>query len=538
MKFIYFFLSFILVAFGQPAWIKLLGFFCSFLGFCLFFRCLFFVNKKFWLSFFWFLAVSAVHLSWMTSTKYVGPWMFLVYFLILIFLSLEFAILSLMVFKVKLNILNIFFISAVWTIFEWSRLFIFSGFSWNPIGLFLANNHYSMQLASFFGIYGLSFWVMMTNLFTYRALFLKKNYAISIFCIIFPIFFGLINQHFQEKKNVNKISAILIQPALSPSEKEPFFEKDKFIYPLQQWERIFFSLKDKIDKKVDFIVLPEVAVAFGSFRCFYDYEDFLKVFTKVFGKKFLLKDLSLKEPFAKKFEKNKKVSWKVSNAFFAKAISDFFETDLVIGLENRENGKNFTSSFYFSYKDQKFYKYDKEILVPLVEYFPFEWVRNIAKKYDIYEVFEKGNSEFIFGKAYPFSMSICYEETYGNLMRKRRKKGAEFFINITNDAWFPRSKLSFQHFEHGRIRSVENGIPILRACNTGISAAVDCFGRVIKIFKKKGFLIENSFGSLYVTVPLKNYFTLYSFWGDNFIIIFSFLCIFFYFLKKMVRIFF
>ena len=47
---------------------------------------------------------------------------------------------------------------------EWIRLFFLTGFPWNPIGLALTTNDYSVQIASFSGIYGLSFWIILTNI--------------------------------------------------------------------------------------------------------------------------------------------------------------------------------------------------------------------------------------------------------------------------------------------------------------------------------------------------------------------------------------
>ena len=111
-------------------------------------------------------------------------------------------------------------------------------------------------------------------------------------------------------------------------------------------------------------------------------------------------------------------------------------------------------------------------------------------------------------------------------MRLRRKNGAKLFINITNDAWFPKSKLPKKHFDHGKIRSVENGVPIIRACNTGVTVGVDCFGKVLKKLEVKNILTERVAGTLYVDLPLNNYLTLYTLWGDKFIVVISFLILF------------
>lgn len=91
-------------------------------------------------------------------------------------------------------------------------------------------------------------------------------------------------------------------------------------------------------------------------------------------------------------------------------------------------------------------------------------------------------------------------------------------VNVTNDGYFPNSMLPKQHFDHGVLRAVENGIPIIRSCNTGITGAVDSFGRVIKLLATENGDTEKIAETLHVIVPILEYPTLYTFWGDAFIL--------------------
>ena len=85
-----------------------------------------------------------------------------------------------------------------------------------------------------------------------------------------------------------------------------------------------------------------------------------------------------------------------------------------------------------------------------------------------------------------FGVLICYESIFAGLSREFRRRGADYLVNITNDAWFGseepswsrRSSALWQHPAHLVLRAIENRIGIARAANTGISEIVDPLGRV------------------------------------------------------------
>jgi apolipoprotein N-acyltransferase len=127
--------------------------------------------------------------------------------------------------------------------------------------------------------------------------------------------------------------------------------------------------------------------------------------------------------------------------------------------------------------------YDKLHLVPFGEYLPFQdWMEKLG-----FEQLTKVRGGFIPGtrrrtleiphapRALPL---ICYEAIFPGQVAERNDRPG-WIVNLTNDGWFGISTGPYQHLQQVRLRAVEEGLPVVRAANTGISAVIDPMGRVV-----------------------------------------------------------
>ncbi len=261
--------------------------------------------------------------------------------------------------------------------------------------------------------------------------------------------------------------------------------------------------------------MPEYAVPFFSSQTIYNFEAALSLLQKVYGADAIKALPPLRHPFgqwcAHQMEGE---GYFVSNAFFSQFLANFFEAEVIIGMddEDKETRCNYSAGLYFKPgNNHPPARYEKRILVPLAEYLPFEWCRSFVKNYGIGEFYTHGKEAKVFGKDQPFSVSICYEETFPSIMREGRAKGAELFVNLTNDNWYPNSKLAKQHFDHGRLRSIENGVPLLRACNSGVTAIINSRGQIVDE-------LHGSEGVLCGEIPRYHFSTPYTQYGDSLIV--------------------
>lgn len=155
-------------------------------------------------------------------------------------------------------------------------------------------------------------------------------------------------------------------------------------------------------------------------------------------------------------------------------------------------------------------RYDKSHLVPFGEYMPFEDYLPLDKMV-------AGRGSFVPGAGIrtiklpglpAFSPLICYEVIFPGAVALKGVDRPAFLLNVTNDAWYGVSAGPHQHLAIARLRAIEEGLPLIRVANTGISAAFDGAG------KELGRIPLEETGFLDVALPPPLPPTLYARYGD------------------------
>lgn len=178
-----------------------------------------------------------------------------------------------------------------------------------------------------------------------------------------------------------------------------------------------------------------------------------------------------------------------------------------------EELKIHNSAFLYSKSQQGLSSpYHKRHLVPFGEYVPLKKFLVFAKKLtQAVGDFTAGNSGSLLNFSnFKLGVLICYEDIFPALARQTVLGGADWLVNITNDAWYGTSSAIYQHMVFSQVRALENRRPLLRAANTGISAIIDARGSIVKVMPpfEDGVLIQ--------TVALEKKNSFYTRFGDWF----------------------
>ena len=409
--------------------------------------------------------------------------------LIPLFLSLFFGFSILLVGPFAEKSINfILLFSLVFSIFEYLRGNLLTGFPWNLISYTWSWLPEATQILSLVGAYSLS--LISITFFCIPFLFfrnkiIKKNvFFFLIFLIIFACnyLYGIFKFNNNNYVFDEKISVKIVSPNFSL--KDYNTKSEEF-----QIQRLIKISNPEKDKKTLF-VWPE-----GIF-----YRSYLQDINKY-------QDL-----FKNKFSKNHLIILGINN------FNNSNDTD---------NLKYFNSLIVLNHKLEILTLYNKINLVPFGEFLPFEKILSefgLKKITSGYSSFSPGHAREIINLGNEFNEKsilplICYEIIYPGKIKKKNQF-PDLMVNISEDAWFGRSIGPHQHFTKAIYRSIEEGVFIARSANKGISAFINPNGRVIKS------LNTGESGNIELNFPHFNEPTLYSNYGNKIFFLIVFLYIF------------
>jgi apolipoprotein N-acyltransferase len=184
---------------------------------------------------------------------------------------------------------------------------------------------------------------------------------------------------------------------------------------------------------------------------------------------------------------------------------------VIFGAPREAEGKLHTSMIAVNDEGVVTGAYDKAHLVPFGEYMPFRSLISFQK-------LTYGDTDYVSGSGIktlflpglpPVSPLICYEAIFPGAVVKQNDR-PYWMLNITNDAWFGHSSGPWQHLLSVQVRAIEEGIPLIRAANNGISAVIDAWGQILYRLE----LDEVGFIDFSLPAPLPNS-TFYHRWGDK-----------------------
>ncbi|WP_347938692.1 apolipoprotein N-acyltransferase [Rickettsia oklahomensis] len=332
-----------------------------------------------------------------------------------------------------------FIFCLCWVLFEWVRSWMFTGFPWNLIGYAFSFSDILIQPLSIIGIYGFSFIVIYIAtsaypLFSKQFTQLKILLASSVVILTVIVIYGVARLS-NNPTNFTDIKVRLVQPSIPQIEK---WNEEEFWHNLM----LHINLSEKSEEPTDLIIWSEAALVVPF--------DLPQV------KSELLEMLN------------------VTNAI------------LITGgiADNKKQGDEFElySAMYALTKNgHKLFEYHKSHLVPFGEYMPLKTILPFKKLTHGLIDYKEGNSGLVYLNKYNLKIKplICYESIFSDFVRTNNEI-VDVIINVTNDAWYGKSSGPYQHFYISRSRAVENGLPMIRVANNGISAIVDPCGRTIK----------------------------------------------------------
>lgn len=341
-------------------------------------------------------------------------------------------------FKIKNKFLITLIFAFSYVIFEYLKGLIFP---WNLFAYVLGFSDILIQIVSIINIYIFNFILIVFFCGSYvlydfknKKIINKKYIIIYILIFLTILLFGFFRLKYVKQITLNK-SFRLVQANIKQSAKWDILEAQNNIQ-----KHLDLTLQNSLEN-IDFIIWSESSIPF-----------------------LITNDIELPENFKLK-----------DKILISGGVRGKIENDKL---------KQVWNSIFIFQNNKILDYYDKTILVPFGEYIPFK------KFLPFIEKITHGTIDFSKGKqnktieidGLKISPIVCYEVIFPNRVIDKNNK-PDIIINLTNDGWFGTSSGPYQHLVATKFRAIENNLPIIRVSNSGITAYIDNYGRIIKKIK-------------------------------------------------------
>jgi apolipoprotein N-acyltransferase len=344
-------------------------------------------------------------------------------------------------------------LAATLTASEWLRGHVLTGFPWNAFGYALTEPLALAQTASLIGLWGLTF--LSVAIFASPAVLIDGNTrgrrpwiapALAVVALIAMAIFGAVRLGLHPTSQVANVKLRIMQPNLQQDVRFNYSAKADVMQK-------YLTLSDRASgpqstgvRDASILIWPESAFPF-----FLTHEaDAMAQIADLLPKGTVLITGSVRAP------------------------------DLPPGVKVT---RAYNSIYVIDHDGSVLSIYDKLHLVPFGEYLPFQ---GLMEKMGLVQL-TKVQGGFIPGtrrrtmeipNAPRVLPLICYEAIFPDDVAARDDRPG-WIVNLTNDGWFGISTGPYQHLQQARLRAIEEGLPVVRAANTGISAVVDPVGRIV-----------------------------------------------------------
>lgn len=340
---------------------------------------------------------------------------------------------------------------------EFARGHLFTGLPWNTLGYAVTANDAMMQWAALFGAYGLTF--IALALFAAPAGIVEPGrpvtmtgrfYALAMLCVFAGGWAWGANRLANAQGGaVAGISLRIVQPNIAQREKWVPENAPRVFRTYLEVTRDGGGAEAKPMDGTTHVIWPESALPF---------------------------------PLADTTEALAAIAQTLPEG--TRLITGQARALDIAGPDGRLAGRDvYNSVFVMNDGARITHIYDKLHLVPFGEYLPFQGALEAIGLEQLTRV--RGGFTPGKGRRYvdaqgtpPFVPLICYEVIFPHAIRPEGAR-PQWLLNVTNDAWFGDSTGPWQHLHQARVRAVEQGLPLVRAANTGVSAVIDGYGRIV-----------------------------------------------------------